>query len=535
MKDINQFLSDLLNGSTHIISSPKTIKELLIQGAKFDMPANKTTEELINELFEARKKQILELKIYEKFPEAPQIPVPTIVSLYNEIKECIMFGLNGAAISQSAVLVEFALKNAIVRYHYGHTYSKEEWDRVENMEMSETINEAKALGILNPIWIKVLEDFRDDVRNPYLHYNIKTITKKVVAGKTKRTNLKTGQTTEENILAEDNPIVWTLAKKFVDKEYVLHAFCFADALVKYLYMKSMSFEDLVEHIENTLGIKYVEKNKDQASHPLHLFVDEKTKEKFILKSVKEDDLEIPVYIEYLPKIKNEFKALVLPESVAAFNTKEYVYILSPYYEGERFDFNTNDINLADDLVNLVLDLSTIDVESVVKGGKEFDYDGFEKNFWQYISKAILLGLINETDAQKIKSNCAKVLAQGKDNQKMVISNGDFNPRNVIRFSDGKLVLIDWNGITSPLEHMLTYPWLLNWQNLTWQKEYASKFESKLPVDKNRLRMHLMNIALIRGVDEKGHGNTYADTMSQNHMKNFYASLDGFKSLVDLCG
>lgn len=533
MNDINKFLTNLVKGSTHIIASPKTIKDLMAQGAKFDVPVNKTTEELINDLFEARKKQILDLKIYEKFPEVPNIPVPTILSLYNEIKECIVFGLNGAAISLSAVLVEFALKSAIVRYHYGHTYSKEEWDRIENMEMDEAIIEAKSLGILNPIWLKVLGDFRDDVRNPYLHYNIKKITKKVVAGKTKRTDLKTGQTTEENILAEDNPIVWTLAKKFVDKEYVLQAFCFADALVKYLYMKSMSFEDLVEHIESTLGIKYVEKNKDQASHPLYLFINEEANEKFILKGVKEDDLEIVVYIEYLPKIKNEFKTLALPEGVAAFNTKEYVYILIPYYEGTRFDFNTDDMNLADDLVNLVSDLSIIDVDSVVKTGNKFDYGGFEKNFWQYINKAVSLGLIKDSDAQKIKSDCAKVLAQGKENQKMIISNGDFNPRNVIKLLNGKLVLIDWNGITSPLEHMLTYPWLLNWQNPGWQKKFASNFETKLPVDKNRLRMHLMNIALIRAVDEKGHKNEYADKMSANHMKNFYASLEGFDSLTEL--
>lgn len=533
MNDINQFLSNLVKGSTHIIASPKTIKDLIAQGAKFDLPTNKTTEELIVDLFENRKKQALELKIYEKFPPIPNIPVPTIKSLYDEIRECILLGLNGAAISLSAILVEYALKNAIVRFHHGHVYNKLEWDRVESIEMNEAINEAKSLGILNSIWFKILGEFRDDVRNPYLHYNIKKITRKVVAGKTKRTDLKSGQTTEQDIPAEDNPIVWTLAKKFVDREYVLHAFCFADALVKYLHMKSMSFDDLVEHVDNTLGIKYVEKVKDQASNPLYLFINEETKEKFILKGVKENDLEIIVYFEHLPKIKTKFKTLVLPEGIAAFNTKEYVYFLIPYYEGERFDFNTNDMKLAEDLVALSLDLSTIDVDSVVKGGQKFDCNGFEKNFWQYVNKAASLGLIAASEVQKVKSDCAKVIVHGKENQIMVINNGDFNPRNVIRLPNGQLVLIDWNGITSPLEHMLAYPWLLNWQNPEWQKKYASDFESKLPVDKNRLKMHLMNIALIRAVNEKGHKNEYADRMSADHMKKFYASIKGFDSLTEL--
>jgi hypothetical protein len=37
---------------------------------------------------------------------------PSIQSLYNEIKEAIIFGLNGAAITLSGVLVEHALKYA---------------------------------------------------------------------------------------------------------------------------------------------------------------------------------------------------------------------------------------------------------------------------------------------------------------------------------------------------------------------------------------------------------------------------------------
>lgn len=84
-----------------------------------------------------------------------------------------------------------------------------------------------------------------------------------------------------------------------------------------------------------------------------------------------------------------------------------------------------------------------------------------------------------------------------------------------------------------MEHMLAYPWLLNWQNPEWQKKYAAEFENKLPVDNNRLRMYLMNIALLRAVDEKGHKNKYADKMSKNHMKNFSASLIGFQSLTEL--
>lgn len=536
MKDINQFLTDLVKGSTHIIASPKTIKDMISQGVKFDEPSTKkSSEELISDLFDQRKEQALKLKLFNDFPQAPNIATPTITSLYDEIRECILLGLNGAAISLSAVLVEFSLKHAIVKFNKGKEYDKNEWDRIENIELAEAVIEAKRLGILNDIWVNLLTDFKDNLRNPYLHYNIKKITRNVIAGKTKRLEIATKKVTEEDIPAEDNPVVWTLAKKFVDREHVLNAFGFADTLIKYLHMKLMSFEDIVDHIEENLHIKYLEKNKDQASNPLHLFINETTKEKFILKGIKEEDLELLVYFEYLPLIKTEFKTLVLPEGMAAFNTKDYVYLLIPYYQGEHFDFNTTDTKLAHSLVDLVKDLATVDTALVLKNKKNFDYDVFEKNFWKYVDKAIELDLIPKKDVKQIKSDCAKVLLLGKENQRMVISNGDFNPRNVIRLPNERLVLIDWNGIISPLEHLLAYPWLLNWQNPTWQNEYASKFETSLPIDVNRLRMHLMNIALIRAVDEKGHKNVYADSMSQNHMKNFFASLTGFTSLLEISG
>lgn len=535
MQDINQFLNDLVVGSTHIISNPKTIKDLMEKGVKFDQPAasTKSIEELVTDLFEKRKEQALKLKIYNNFPSAPNTPIPTIGSLYDEIRECIIFGLYGAAISLSAVLVEFALKHAIVKYNKGHQYDKQEWDGIENMELNEAIIEAKQLHILNVTWVKLLDSFRDDLRNPYLHYNIKKITKNVVAGKTKRIDVNTQQITEEDIIAEDNPIVWTLAKKFVDKEHVLKVFNFADTLIKYLYMKSMTFDELKAHIEETLELRYLEKTKDQASHNLYSFIKDDTQEKFILKELKESDHELTSYINYLPQIKNELKILVLPEAVAAFNAKGYHYLLIPLYEGEHFDFNTSDLKLAEELVDIAVDLASIDIKSLLKDQTEFDFKGFESNFWHYLDKAISIGIIDKKEEKTIKGDCAKVLAAGRDNQKMIICNGDFNPRNVIRLNNGKLVLIDWEGIIFPLEHLLTYPWLLNWQNPTWQKEYATKFEKHLPIDNNRLKMHLMNIALVRAVDEKAHNNTFADKMSEEHMKNFYVCLKGFNSLTEL--
>ena len=130
-------------------------------------------------MFDERRKTSTAL--IQKFPSAPQIAIPTVGFLYDEIRECILFSQFGAAISLSAVLVEFSLKHAIVRKTRGNTYDKDEWDRIENMELGPTIAEAKSLEVINGKQEEALKSFKNTVRNPYLHYNIKRITKNILS------------------------------------------------------------------------------------------------------------------------------------------------------------------------------------------------------------------------------------------------------------------------------------------------------------------------------------------------------------------
>lgn len=198
VKNIDDFLSGLVEGSTHIISSPKTLEDLQKRGVKFDKKPAKTEDEFLDELFDNRRK---------------------------------------AAISLSAVLVEFSLKHAIVRKTRGNTYDKDEWDRIENMELGPTIAEAKSLKIINNKQEEALKSFKNMVRNPYLHYNIKKITKRVAADNVKKIDVITQKVEELDIPAEDNPVLWGFAKKFVDRETIFDVFAFADKIVKELFEK----------------------------------------------------------------------------------------------------------------------------------------------------------------------------------------------------------------------------------------------------------------------------------------------------------
>jgi hypothetical protein len=293
----------------------------------------------------------------------------------------------------------------------------------------------------------------------------------------------------------------------------------------------MTFEEVTQDLEKNRNLHFLKEKTDNVSNKLFIFTENGTSNQFVLKGLRPDDFEIKSLSEYLPKIEKSFNTLVLPQLLQIYKSDELVYLLIPYYHGDTFDFNTPDINLTGQLVEIVKDLSSVDVETVIANGNNFDYRGFESEFWKFFQRGIDIDLIDETK----RSKCLSLLGSGRNNQHMIISNGDFNPRNVIRLGGGKLVLIDWNGIVSPLEHMLTYPWLLNWQNPEWQSQYASQFEKELPVENSRIRMHLMNISLKRAVDEKKHGNLFADNMARNHIKNYNASLEGISSLVELCG
>jgi hypothetical protein len=84
---------------------------------------------------------------------------------------------------------------------------------------------------------KQLDFFREDIRNPYSHYNIGKITQDVIAGKVKKINLSTGEIEEVDMPAKDNPLIQAQVKPWIDRQRVLDVFYFADTVVKFLIGK----------------------------------------------------------------------------------------------------------------------------------------------------------------------------------------------------------------------------------------------------------------------------------------------------------
>jgi hypothetical protein len=168
-------------------------------------------------------------------PPIPQMPY-AVASLYEEIVTCIIFGVYGAAITLSGILVEFVLKLCThVREAGGYEqYDADHWDEFEQITFGGAIKRAAKAGLLNPTQIADLNRFKNVVRNPCNHYNIRKITASAVWDKVQVVKLDTGNVDEQKIWAKDNPVIQALSKPLVDQRDVLRIFGFADAVTRAL-------------------------------------------------------------------------------------------------------------------------------------------------------------------------------------------------------------------------------------------------------------------------------------------------------------
>lgn len=231
-KDIEKILEKVSEDSTGIIVNPETLDELKRSGIPFQTIPAPT----IDQLFEQRKQACLRL------PGLPALPSglpPAIQALYQEIRECIFFGLNGAAITLSSILIEFVLKyTTFVKEAGGHEHvDPQNWDQFEEIELYAAIGRAEKAGLLEKKMVERLHSFRKKIRNLYNHYNIKKITEHVVAQRVKQVNVETGEIREMDIKAKDSPMIQAYVKPIVDKHNVMQVFAFADEVVKYLLPK----------------------------------------------------------------------------------------------------------------------------------------------------------------------------------------------------------------------------------------------------------------------------------------------------------
>jgi len=238
MDSIEALVSRLLRGTEIVMMSPETLSQVKQQGGPIKTVELPSLEESLDKLFETRKQKALQLA--RDLPPCPTYDLP-LLYLYDEIRQCILFGLNGTAITLCGILLEFALKYAIyLKEHPGETnFDSEVWERFEeSLTLRPAINQARRVGLLDEQQANQLHDFAKDFRNTYTHFNIQKITKGATFPGVKVKDINTGNITVRDLPASHSPALQILAKAKIDEDQIFNVFRFVDEVVNHLYAQA---------------------------------------------------------------------------------------------------------------------------------------------------------------------------------------------------------------------------------------------------------------------------------------------------------
>ena len=205
-----------------IMMDPQILEKLYSSGdPSFVMMPTKTPKEIVADIYEQRK--LIALELADKIPLILDKTRPSIQTLHDEIRECIYFGQYGAAITLCGILVEYTLKYVTYCWDIPErsiAFDCKKWDDiVEGTLFEGAINKALGMQIISGTESEALKAFKNAVRNPYSHYNIRKLVKDVIVPSQRMDVGKNAIETVENMAGED-PAFFHLAKKWIDDKSV---------------------------------------------------------------------------------------------------------------------------------------------------------------------------------------------------------------------------------------------------------------------------------------------------------------------------
>jgi len=217
--DLKAKLDELVKNSDMIVSSPETVERLKKQGLPIKSTFE-TYEEYLNKLF--NKKRTQSSSLVKDLPRLGEnIANTTIQALYEEIKESFVLVIPGACITLSTILLELALKYRLYRERV-NSDPNSPWEYIEKMDMTATINELHKKKTISKEEKSKLDNFNDEIRNPYIHYNIKRLIKDMLLEELPEVNTVTGELTiHNNVNPQDYPALWFSAKRVLDEKTII--------------------------------------------------------------------------------------------------------------------------------------------------------------------------------------------------------------------------------------------------------------------------------------------------------------------------
>jgi len=228
-----------LRGSQLVLASPETVARAIEKGEPITAVPELPTEVALDRLFENRRK-----KAQAVAPNLLPCPVDDapILYLYDQIRECILFGLNGTALVLCGILVEYALKVAVFNTETGSTspFDPGAWEKYENITLSDAITRAKRADLIDDAQERQLRGFARNLRNRHSHFNIQKVTEGFVFLNVEETNIETGETRTTELSASETPTLQIIAKEKLDDVIVLDVFGYCNDVVGFLLATSRS-------------------------------------------------------------------------------------------------------------------------------------------------------------------------------------------------------------------------------------------------------------------------------------------------------
>jgi hypothetical protein len=238
--DINEVLNALAEGDSVLVAHPDALRRLEELGAEIKRSTPLSPDQELQKLF--RDREAAASSLLQSIPSIPGGILAAVILLYDEIIEALLFGLHGAAITLSGILVEFALKFTTYIVETGsatsESFDPSKWNELENIAMVGAIRRARKAGLIADDHEAKLLAFKDSVRNPYSHYNIRRICKPWGWANVRKLNLDTGEITVEDSMVADDPVLQAQAKPEIDRRESLRVFAFADRVVQHVFAEA---------------------------------------------------------------------------------------------------------------------------------------------------------------------------------------------------------------------------------------------------------------------------------------------------------
>jgi len=219
MNNLKKKLDELVKQSDLFVSTPETIEKLKAQGLPIKSTFT-TYEEYLDKLFVERRK--LASDLVKKLPHLNhKIANSTLQALYEELKECFVLGIPGAAITLSVIFLELALKYRL----YDERIKRDpnsKWECIEQIDFTKAISSLRKLKVISKKGKLQLDRFNLEFRNLYIHYNIKKLMHDMVLGELPSVNIETGDVKVlKNVKPADYPSLWFSAKRVKDKKVII--------------------------------------------------------------------------------------------------------------------------------------------------------------------------------------------------------------------------------------------------------------------------------------------------------------------------